>query len=65
MTLIVKYSSKYNKRKVNYDTQINIRIDSKMLNEFKSIVKENYQDKIRELMQMYIDAYKRKINDKK
>ena len=35
-----------------------------MINEFRSIVGANYQTKIRQLIQMYIDAYKRKINDK-
>lgn len=60
----IRYGVKYSKRKVNYDAQINIRIDSKLLKEFRSIVPNNYQDKIRELMQMYIDAYKRKVNDK-
>lgn len=60
----VKYGAKQIKKVVVYDTQINMRINSKMLNDFRSIVKGNYQDKIRQLMQMYIDAYKRKVNDK-
>ena len=57
--------TKFKKPKSALDTQINIRINSRLLSEFRSIANDKYQDKIRELMQMYIDAYKRKMNDKR
>ena len=50
-------------RKPIYTKSITLRIDDKTLNNFKAIVGNNYQTKIRELMNMYIDAYNRKKKD--
>lgn len=61
----VQYKPKVAPRKIVQDDKINMRVSSKLLGEFRAIVGENYQVKIRELMQMYIDAYKRKMNDKR
>lgn len=51
-------------RKQIYTKAITMKFDEKTLNEFKKIVGKGYQVKIRELVQMYIDAYHRKVNDK-
>lgn len=52
-------------RKKIYTEKITMAIDSKTLEEFKKIVGKGYQSKIREIMQMYIDAYYRKLNEKR
>ena len=53
-----RYKSKMKvARKVNYDTSVKFRIDTKLLNDFKKIVGQGYQTKIRELMQDYVDKY--------
>lgn len=61
----IQYKPKNAPRKIIQDDKINMRVNSKLLSEFRAIVGDNYQVKIRELMQMYIDAYKRKMNDRR
>ena len=61
---IVRYRDKIKGRKVNYGNVVSIRIDTNLLERFKQICGKDYHKKIRELMQMYIDAYDRKMNDK-
>lgn len=51
--------------KKRLDTAISIRFEKKQLEKFKRICGKNYQKKIKELVQMYIDAYDRRINDQK
>lgn len=51
--------------KTRMDTAISIRFEKKQLEKFKKICGKNYQKKIKELVQMYIDAYDRRINDQK
>ena len=47
---------------INYDTVITLRINKKNLEEFKEIVGEKYQKKIRELMEAYVKKTK-EINE--
>lgn len=49
---------KIGKKPVNYDSYISMRIDSKTLNEFKELVGEPYQPKIRDLIVQYINRCK-------
>lgn len=60
----VRYKPAKHPRQRVYTQAITMKFDAKTLDEFKKIVGKGYQVKIRELVQMYIDAYKRKINDK-
>jgi len=51
-------------RKKIYTKKVTLMFDERTLNEFKTIVGDGYQVKIRELVNMYINAYHRKMNDK-
>lgn len=48
-----------------YTEKVTLSFDKKTLDKFKKIVGKGYQVKIRELVQMYIDAYERKLNERK
>ena len=61
----VRYKPAKRPRQRIYNQTITMKFDEKTLEEFKSIVGKGYQIKIRELVQMYIDAYKRKMNDQR
>jgi uncharacterized protein (DUF4415 family) len=63
--MYVKYKPAKHPRPQIYTKQLTMNFEPKMLEEFKSIVGKGYQVKIRELVQMYIDAYKRKMNDQR
>ena len=65
LKMIAKNYKKFHYSKIYYDKQISIRINSDLLQEFRKITGERYQVKIRELMQMYVDAYKRKANNER
>lgn len=52
-------------KKKKYDTAVTMLFEKKQIEKFKTIVGKGYQAKIRELVQMYIDAYIRKMNDKR
>lgn len=62
----VRYGStiKHARPKI-YTEKITLMFDKKTLEKFKSIVGKGYQVKIRELVQMYLDAYERKLNERK
>ena len=49
-------------RKVIYNKPVTMLFDEKLLSEFKMIVGRGYQTKIRELVQNYVDEYKRRNN---
>lgn len=53
------------KRKLIYDTKVTINFEKKQLDRFREIVGAGYQVKIRDLVQCYIDAYDRKVNEYK
>lgn len=54
-----QYEEKKHSRKItNYDLAITMRIDKETLDEFRQIVGEPYQPKIRDLMIEYINRHK-------
>lgn len=53
------------KRPIKCTANVNMAIEPKLLEEFKKITGKGYQVKIKELMQMYIDAYYRKLDDRR
>lgn len=57
-------STKKHIRPVIYGKPITMKFDEQLLNEFKAIVGKGYQTKIRELVQDYVDKYKRDLKDK-
>ena len=60
-----RYKSKIKvPKKVNYDIKVNIRFNSQVLNEFKKIVGEGYQTRIRQFVEDYVEQYKKDEYDR-